>query len=167
MVANKAACLETLNTQRGTMAAHQHIADLYFYEEISKALGSQCKFEWVRNPRRKDLALRTSSSTMTSSRSPSPQASKHSGLQSRAPSPNSYPIADNSTSSACSQCIPGRGECVEDVVQSYAESAIFDNPSCLKKIGLLYTDAAHSVLNDEEVAKFVNRRGSLCGPNVL
>ena len=146
-----------------------HITDLYFNEEISNALGRQCKFEWVRSPQNhksKDKALRTSSSTTICSRSPSPRASKHSSLQSSAgssprlikPSFNSTPDAEILSSSACSQCI-GDDE-------SIAESTVFRNPRCLKKIGLLYTDAAHSVLNDEDVAKYVTRRSSHFGNRV-
>ena len=146
-----------------------HIADLYFYEEISNALGRQCKFEWVRSPQNhksKDKAFRISTTTCSS---PSPQASKHSSPQSSAPSsPRSIQPAFNSTPIAATACSQresrgGGGEQADNVMQHFAEIAISENPLCLKKIGLLYTDAAHSVLNDEDVAKYVRRRGSYFG----
>ena len=130
-----------------------HITDLYFSEEISKILGCPCKVEWLRSVSNIEYRLRqrrhipqqknvVSSTRVWLSNQPAvleactPVISRQSRVDSHSLKENDIDQVPISLSFLKS-----------------TRSTSFEHP-CYRKIGLIYTDAAHSVLGDAEVEAF-------------
>ena len=164
-----------------------HITDKYFFEEFKKSMGQDACHEWLRIlSNGEGVARRSSSSSASSSslRSLTPISAlptPHSGPK----TPNQGPIPSlclisPSHTHQCDHatCSEPQTERASQVVRSLENlnlgnenkphlsdlSMIFDGRTSslpgFSKIGLLYTDAAHSVLQDQEVADFIRRSKS-------
>ena len=167
-----------------------HITDKYFFEEFRKSLGKDGCHEWLRIlSNGAGLARRSSSgSTVTSTSSSSlcslPPSSAFPTPQSRPKTPNQESICslcllsplntdriDHTKGELQSENAPEVIRSLKNMTigsgnEVYIEDLSFfldgrtSSLPCFSKIGLLYTDAAHSVLQDQEVAEFITRSQS-------
>ena len=160
-----------------------HITDQYFFEEFKKSMGQDACHEWLRIlSNGGGVARRSSSSSSSSSlRSLTPTSAlptPYSGPK----TPNQEPIHSLCLSSPlhtqqCEQASSSHPptERATQAIRSMGNLNIGnENKSDIRmmidgrtsslpgfsKIGLLYTDAAHSVLQDQEVADFIKRSKS-------
>uniref|UniRef100_A0A7S0MW19 Uncharacterized protein n=1 Tax=Cryptomonas curvata TaxID=233186 RepID=A0A7S0MW19_9CRYP len=167
------------------MDSHQHtrkahvITDIYFYEELSKIIGCDASYEWLQTNavrRGKSVSISLSASSQSSKQS-SPQnsaATTPRRLSLIQPCPkfinaDHQETFDQQASSRKSDetvvlSITLRSDLLEvrppTKQQSsnapMREAAPHDAESAMHgRIGLLYTDAAHSVLEDQGVADYI------------
>ena len=147
-------------------------SDLFFYEELAKALGDHAAYEWLRSVSHCRNTLGPWSSITSCSPNLSPLASKRTTPQNSAPStPRRSSLNQQSTlivpsmsgineNSACRiETKREEGDRHFEVQQKVRASNTTTYSPRFSKIGLLYTDAAHSVINDAEVAPFVSDSG--------
>jgi hypothetical protein len=147
-----------------------HIADNYFYEELVKLMGQQAGNDWLRSveARMSCRALRglSPSSTSLHSNRTTPQSSN----------PSTPRMATTLLASSTTNYVPDLNSrqipllkqadkktdrliTTTEIQKKQIEESGFARNSL--KLGLLYTDAAHSVLHDKEIADFFKRRDSI------
>ncbi len=151
-----------------------HITDKYFFEELTKSLGEDACYEWLRSLwSERGLSDARRSSTPNNSLNTPNSGSRRLPQEYIPPlsllSPNKTNQRDigstggkSKTSSATQGLRRPRGNLNGSA--SYTDDdlrLIFigrtSSLPCLSKIGLLYTDAAHSVLQDQEVTDYISR----------
>ena len=145
-----------------------HIAEAYFYEELVKKVGHQISNDWIRSIEIRIETSSTSDSVQCSSPTSSSIQSRHTTPQSSSPSTpinGSFSLIGN---------IPSTKPNIITTMSAYHDEEShnsktdFDKDQAIEskisihvdKLSLLYTDAAHSVLQDKEVADYVKRRNS-------
>ena len=143
--------------QHTCVKRHFHISEVYFYEEISKMLGQQISNDWLRSLEKRNLR-RTSCGLQCYSQSTSSWHSRNTTPQSSNPSTprnGSFSLVGNI---AGSESDVATASTKDEAKKNQDYEWDLSSDTC--KLGLLYTDAAHSVLQDKEIADFVKRRNS-------
>ena len=156
------------------------ITDIYFYEELSKLIGHDASYEWLQTNserRGKSISISLSTSSQSSMQS-SPQhsaATTPRRLSSIQPylhcinSDHQETLDQHASSQKSDETLGVLPKTLRsDFLELRPQAQSTDTPrrevdphpaeSAMQgRIGLLYTDAAHSVLEDRDVAQFIKQ----------
>jgi hypothetical protein len=122
----------------------QHVSDEFFYYELLRTVGQSESSKWL-----KSCEANAASPTV---RSPKSQTT----LRSCKPVPKLKETAGNEKMERA----PSAGRWKEHEIFCSAPSDTEVTAESLNNIGLLFTDAAHTVLNDKETSRNLQRKKS-------